>query len=112
MNIKYNYIIRKGRKMATKFIFNNDELFSEPLKEKIIEKFNNSNIIKSKLNEDGNIVELSLKKDGSHEYNMSLNIKLSKITNDIHLNSKGTDAYNLVNQLIDKLETKFVKLKQ
>ena len=83
------------------FIFN-DKLFTDAMKENLSENILNSNIIKNKLLSEINKINFNLKKEGSHEFILSLTTMFEGKT--IHIEESGSKFYDLVKSIVDKFE--------
>lgn len=94
--------------------FNND-LFTEAMRQNIINNVESSNIIKAHLLENINKIDFFLKKDNNFLFNLSLKTRWNDGTigthKDIHLEQSGEDFYVLVKQILERLEQQIRKCK-
>lgn len=91
------------------FIFHSPTLFSEEIKDNIIESFKKSNVVRDKLKDGINKIEFHLGKNNKHEFNISMTTYfLGKV---INLNENGDNIFRMVNQLLNKFERTLVSMK-
>lgn len=94
--------------------FNND-LFTEAMRQNIMNNIESSNIIKAHLLENINKIDFFLKKDNNFLFNLSLKTRwndgVTRTNKDIHLEQNGEDFYVLVKQILERLERQIRKYK-
>lgn len=94
--------------------FNND-LFTEAMRQNIIDNVESSNILKTHLLENINKIDFFLKKDNNFLFTLSLktrwNNSVTGIHKDIYLEQSGDDFYVLVKQILERLEQQIRKCK-
>ena len=92
--------------------FNND-LFTEAMRQNIIDNVESSNILKAHLLENINKIDFFLKKDNNFLFTLSLKTRWNNndIHKDIHLEQNGDDFYVLVKQILERLEQQIRKYK-
>ena len=114
-SIKSNYIMIKldsHTKEKMMINFNND-LFTEAMRQNIIDNVESSNILKAHLLENINKIYFFLKKDNNFLFTLSLKTRWNNndIHKDIHLEQNGDDFYVLVKQILERLEQQIRKYK-
>lgn len=114
-SIKSNYIMIKldsHTKEKMMINFNND-LFTEAMRQNIIDNVESSNILKAHLLENINKIDFFLKKDNNFLFTLSLKTRWNNndIHKDIHLEQNGDDFYVLVKQILERLEQQIRKYK-
>ena len=114
-SIKYNYImIKLNYRIKEKMMINfNNDLFTEAMRQNIIDNVESSNILKAHLLENINKIDFFLKKDNNFLFTLSLKTRWNNndIHKDIHLEQNGDDFYVLVKQILERLEQQIRKYK-
>mgnify|MGYP000955147023 CR=1 FL=1 len=92
--------------------FNND-LFTEAMRQNIINNIESSNILKAYLLEQINKIDFFLKKDNKFLFTLSLKTRWNNdnMHKDIYLEQSGNDFYVLVKLILEKLEQQIRKTK-
>lgn len=94
--------------------FNND-LFTDAMRQNIINNLESSNILKAHLLENINNIDFFLKKDNKFLFTLSLKTRWNDSETgthkDIYLEQNGDDFYILVKQILERLERQIRKCK-